>query len=140
MPGTRLTVTGRVLSPDCSPLAGAELDVWQADDDGRYDNDGVNDPVGGAYILRGRMTTDEQGRYSFQTVLPGHYLNGAQYRPAHIHVTVSADGHLPLTTQLYFEGDPYNDVDGFIVDSLIMPVADVAGQKECTFDFVLPAL
>ena len=33
-------------------------------------------------------------------------------RPLHIHSIVSADGFLPLTTQIYFDGDPL--VDGVI--------------------------
>jgi len=69
--------------------------------------------------------------------VPGRYLNGAQYRPAHVHVKVSAPGFLPLTTQLYFPGDPYNAVDPFTVCSLIMRVADEGGLKRASFDFVL---
>ena len=50
--------------------------------------------------------TDEHGRYAYTTIVPGHYLNGVQYRPAHIHLKASAAAHAPLTTQLYFAGDP----------------------------------
>ena len=43
-----------------------------------------------------------------ETVIPGHYENGpGAWRPAHIHVTISAPGHASVTTQLYFAGDPY---------------------------------
>lgn len=54
---------------------------------------------------------------------------GAQYRPAHVHVKVQVAGYKLLTTQLYFEGDPYNDIDPFIKKGLIMKVADVAGAR-----------
>jgi catechol 1,2-dioxygenase len=138
MPGVRVTVSGKVLDPSCNPIANALLDVWQADDSGGYDNDGVADPPPNVFVLRGKLYSDAEGNYSFKTIIPGQYLNGSQYRPAHIHVTVTADGHDALTTQLYFEGDPYNDIDPFIVDSLIMPLEDApGGEKTATYDFVI---
>ena len=57
-------------------------------------------------------------------MLPGRYLNGAQYRPAHVHVKVSAAGHVPLTTQLYFPDDPYNAIDPFIKNKQIVFMGD----------------
>jgi protocatechuate 3,4-dioxygenase beta subunit len=87
--------------------------------------------------LRGKLRADASGAFRVRTIVPGRYLNGAQYRPAHVHVKVSAPGFLPLTTQLYFPGDPYNAVDPFIVRSLIMRVADEGGLKRASFDFVL---
>src|SRR5690606_35883591 len=91
MPGTRRTLTGRVLAEGtCAPLAGATVDVWQADSEGAYDEAG--------FRLRGVLETDGEGGYEIHTIVPGHYLNGDQYRPAHIHVKVSAPGHAPLTT------------------------------------------
>jgi protocatechuate 3,4-dioxygenase beta subunit len=130
MTGTRLRLTGRVTAPDCTPLAGALLDFWQADADGAYDNV--------SYRLRGRQVAGPDGAFQLDTIIPGHYLNGAKYRPAHIHVKVGAKGHVLLTTQLYFEGDPFNETDGFIHKSLIMTLRDGAdGAKDAGFDFVL---
>jgi protocatechuate 3,4-dioxygenase beta subunit len=131
MPGTRLTVSGRVLAADgCTPLAGATLDVWQADDAGAYDNAG--------FQLRGVLQTAADGSYEVFTIVPGRYLNGDRYRPAHIHVKASAAGHDLLTTQLYFAGDPFNEGDPFIKDSLIMtPTESGDGSLSATFDFVL---
>jgi protocatechuate 3,4-dioxygenase beta subunit len=130
MPGVLLTIAGRVTDTDCQPIANAILDVWQADDAGGYDTNG--------FLLRGIFTTDADGRYEIKSIVPGHYLNGAQYRPAHVHVKASGPGFASLTTQLYFEGDPYNEIDPFIDDALIMPVTDVsANEKACEFDFVL---
>lgn len=130
-PGTRLTVSGRVLAADgCTPLAGATVDVWQADSTGAYDTAG--------FELRGVLQTAADGSYQVLTIVPGRYLNGDRYRPAHIHVKVSAAGHQLLTTQLYFAGDPYNEGDPFIRDSLIMtPSEDEDGSLAATFDFVL---
>ena len=131
MDGVRLVLSGTVLGAGCAPPAGAVLDIWQANHDGEYDNEG--------FTLRGRFIADEQGRYQLGTIIPGHYLNGRQYRPAHIHAKVSAPGHQPLTTQLYFEGDPYNEIDPFIRESLIMRLDSDGDGKRCAFDFVLPA-
>lgn len=138
MAGTRVTIRGRVFGPDCELLSGAVLDFWQADDDGGYDNDGVADPPADVFVLRGKVAAGADGIYAVRTIVPGHYLNGAQYRPAHVHVTVNADGYAPLTTQLYFEGDPYNEIDPFIIESLIMtPSTGADGELEAWFDFML---
>jgi protocatechuate 3,4-dioxygenase beta subunit len=127
--GTRLTVRGRVYSTSCAPLAGALLDVWQATVAGDY-------PRG--WVLRGRLWTDASGCYELRTIVPGRYLNGPTYRPAHIHVKASAPGHNLITTQLYFAGDPYNASDPFIRPSLIMTLADAGeGERAAIFDFVL---
>jgi protocatechuate 3,4-dioxygenase beta subunit len=128
--GVRLAVSGRVLSVDCAILAGAVLDIWHADADGAYDTAGFH--------FRGKVTADAQGAYRFDTIIPGRYLNGDTYRPAHLHLKVSAAGHVLLTTQLYFEGDPFNESDPFLHPSLVMAVADdVGGGKRSDFDFVL---
>jgi catechol 1,2-dioxygenase len=69
--------------------------------------------------------------------VPGRYLNGRRYRPTHVHVKLRAAGHRELTTQLYFEGDPYNAGDDFIVSSLIMKHTKQDGARRASFDFVL---
>lgn len=129
--GERFVLTGKVTAADCTPLAGAVLDVWQANARGEYDNEG--------FRFRGALETDAHGRYELRTIVPGRYLNGARYRPAHIHVKLRARGHRLLTTQLYFAGDPYNDGDPFIVESLIMPTRVERGVRAAQFDFVLAA-
>lgn len=104
--GRALTLSGRVLAGDgCTPPPNAVVDVWQADPMGVYDN------ATDAMDYRARVVCDADGRWSLRTFEPGRYLNGAQYRPAHLHVKVWVDGVERLTTQLYFPGDPYNDVD-----------------------------
>ena len=132
--GTPLIILGRVTDPGCKAISGATLDVWQADKDGRYDNDGH---AGDKLVLRGKLVTHDDGTFEFRTIVPGRYLNGRQYRPAHVHVKVSATGFLPLTTQLYFDGDPYNKVDPFIKSPLVMSLADEGKAKVGRFDFAL---
>lgn len=90
-------------------MAGALLDVWQADASGEYH--GARE----RYRLRGRLVTGAAGQYELFTVRPGAYKVGKQFRPAHIHVKVTHPAYEPLTTQLYFGGDPYlapNDACG----------------------------
>ncbi len=151
-PGTPLVIEGRVTGPDCSKgqgdlrepvpresrgLAAVELDVWHATHDGHYDNDGTMRLRASEFLLRGRIKTDADGRYQVKTIVPGRYLNGRQYRPAHVHVKVRAPGFAPLTTQLYFPGDPYNDVDPFIHKSLVMGMEKSGAGMRGHFDFVL---
>ena len=127
MQGTRLVLTGRVLTSSCRPLAGARLAFWQADAGGVYDNSG--------YRLRGHQSTDAQGRYTLTTVVPGEYSG----RTEHIHVKVTPRGGSTLTTQLYFPGAARNDEDGIFDARLLMRLREAAGGKQGTFDFVLAA-
>jgi protocatechuate 3,4-dioxygenase beta subunit len=138
MPGTPIDLEGRVMGQGCGQgLAGVELDVWHATHDGHYDNDGTMKVAAARYLLRGRLRTDAEGRYRVRTIIPGRYLNGPQYRPAHVHVKVRAKGFAPLTTQLYFPDDPYNDVDPFIHRSLIIGMEKARAGRLGHFDFVL---
>lgn len=109
-PGEPLLIQGQVMASDCvKGLNDAVLDVWQANADGAYYNEF------GVYRLRATVRADNEGRFSFTTVLPGSYAEDNSYRPRHIHISVRATGYEPLTTQLYFEGDPYlkpNDACG----------------------------
>jgi hypothetical protein len=130
--GLMMGIGGAVLGSDCTPIAGATLDVWQADGTGEYDHTG--------WTLRGRLTSDRLGRWHVNSVVPGNYLNGSRYRPRHVHVKLAAAGYRPLTTQLYFPGDPYNQGDSWFEPSLVIapdgPSRDTPGFWG-TFDFVL---
>jgi protocatechuate 3,4-dioxygenase beta subunit len=125
MAGTLLTLTGRVLSTGCQPIAQAKLDFWQADDGGAYDNTG--------YRLRGHQFTDESGRFTLQTIVPGLYPG----RTRHIHVKAQAPNRPVLTTQLYFPGEARNQTDSIYAAALEMTVQDANGGKSAIFDFVL---
>lgn len=123
--GTRLVVTGRVLSTDCVPIAGAILDFWHADDAGQYDNEG--------YRFRGHQFTDAEGNFRLETIIPARYTG----RTRHIHVKVQGQNTPLLTTQLYFPGEPQNETDGLFNPALLMDVQDADDGKRATFDFVL---
>lgn len=125
IPGTKLIVTGYVLSTDCRPLAQTLVDFWHCDDAGVYDNAG--------FRLRGHQFTDDQGRYYLETILPGVYPG----RTRHIHVKVQAPNQPVLTTQMYFPGEPGNSTDGIFRPDLVMDVQDAAAGKAASFNFVL---
>jgi len=122
-PGDRIFIRGTVYGKDCkTPVKGVIVDVWQADETGNYHD------AGSTYRLRGQMTTNEKGEYAFTSIHPGQYDVGGALRPAHVHFKFHYPGQ-ELTTQLYFEGDPYlapNDPCGGCNSdeaSLIIPLA-----------------
>ena len=121
--GARFLVTGRVLSPECKPVANALVDLWHADESGEYDNSG--------FRYRGHQFTDDEGRYRFDTIVPALYPGRAR----HYHVKVQAKGGRVLTTQLYFPGDSGNRRDGLYRPELEMKIAKAEGA----FDFVVEA-
>jgi protocatechuate 3,4-dioxygenase beta subunit len=124
--GTRLTLSGRVLSTAGRPVARALVDFWQADARGAYDNSG--------YRFRGHQFTDARGRFSLGTVVPGLYPG----RTKHIHVKVQAPGRSILTTQLYFPGVARNRTDGiFSAELLVRSWRKVGARRAARFDFVV---
>ena len=125
--GTRLALSGTVVTTACTPVGGALIDLWQANDAGEYDNSG--------YRLRGHQFADAQGAWSFETIVPGLYPG----RTRHLHVKVQAPGGPVLTTQLYFPNEPGNARDGIFREECLMDMrAEGSGQRG-TFTFVLDA-
>lgn len=123
--GTRLLLAGTVVTRSCKPVRRALLDFWQADEQGRYDNQG--------YRYRGHLYTDEAGRFSLETVLPGLYPG----RTRHLHVRVQAPGGPVLTTQLYFPGEAANASDPIFRKELTMQLREEPDGKAGQFQFVL---
>jgi protocatechuate 3,4-dioxygenase beta subunit len=127
-PGEPLTITGQVTaSPACRPIANATLDVWQTNTRGWYSNllglENASDR--GAFNLRGRIRSDHDGRYHFESIVPGRYpFPWPLTRPRHIHLIVTHAQHESLTTQIYFEGDQYNDSDPWWHESLTIRLAE----------------
>jgi protocatechuate 3,4-dioxygenase beta subunit len=125
-PGTRLSLSGRVLTTTGRPVARGLVDFWQADARGAYDNNG--------YRFRGHQLTDARGHYALLTVVPGLYPG----RTRHIHVKVQAPREPVLTTQLFFPGVARNQSDGiFNADCLVRGWRNVGGRRVARFDFVL---
>ena len=121
-PGPVLLMNASVTEPDGRPIAGAEVDIWQASPGGLYEN---QDPNQADMNLRGKFKTDDEGRFWFRSVKPAHYpiptdgvvgrLLRAQdrhpYRPAHIHALIYKEGYKTLTSQVYADDDPHLESD-----------------------------
>ncbi len=125
--GTRLVLSGTVLTTGCRPVANALLDFWHCDANGNYDNVG--------YTFRGHQFTDADGRYQLETIVPGLYPG----RTRHIHLHVQAADQPVLTTQLYFPGEPDNARDSIYNPALEMELQDTEDGKLGSFNFVLGA-
>jgi hydroxyquinol 1,2-dioxygenase len=135
--GEVMFVQSRVTDLAGKPLAGAEIDVWHADDDGFYDSQKADYATRGP-SLRARFVTDADGRFSFRTILPCSYpiptdgpvgalITATQrhpMRPAHVHFLVKAEGYEPLITHVFLDGDQYlrSDVVFGVKDELIARV------------------
>jgi protocatechuate 3,4-dioxygenase beta subunit len=124
MAGTKLVLSGYVLSTACKPIARALLDFWHADDKGVYDNAG--------FRLRGHQFTDEHGHYVLETIVPGVYTG----RTRHIHVKVQPPGGRTLATQLYFPDEPRNARDSLFQPRLLIVLRSEASTRLGRFDFV----
>jgi catechol 1,2-dioxygenase len=150
--GTPLTFSGRVTSVDGTPLPAATVEMWHADDDGFYSQFAPDIPE---WNLRATVVADDQGRFEIHTMQPAPYqipTDGScgkliaaagwhAWRPAHLHLKVSAPEHQMVTTQLYFPGDPHNedDIASAVKPELMLDVrpASSGPGNEVTYDFVL---
>ncbi|MGK5114118.1 MULTISPECIES: catechol 1,2-dioxygenase [unclassified Geodermatophilus] len=150
--GTPFVFQGTVTDLDGAPLQDARVELWHADDDGFYSQFAPGIPE---WNLRGTVLTGPDGRFAFSTVKPAPYqipTDGScgaliaaagwhAWRPAHLHLKVSAPGKQLVTTQLYFQGGDYveTDVAQAVKPELILhptPAASGAGE-EVTYDFAL---
>jgi protocatechuate 3,4-dioxygenase beta subunit len=124
--GEAITLIGFVTDRRCQPVANAIVDLWHADAHGVYDNSG--------YKLRGYQTTDAQGRYVFETIVPGLYPG----RTRHFHVKIAVPGQRVLTTQLYFPDDAgANRADGIFDRRLLMQIDNASDGKLGRYNFVV---
>jgi protocatechuate 3,4-dioxygenase beta subunit len=125
MPGPRMVLTGFVLTRSCTPLPGALVELWHADNGGRYDNEG--------FRLRGHQFTGVDGNYRFETIVPGLYPG----RTRHFHVKYQAADQPVLTTQLYFPGEPANTRDSIFQPELLMRMTaapEITGRFDAVLD------
>lgn len=131
--GTIFKEDGKTPMPDCL------IEVWQCQSDGLYDN------VSDEYVYRGSQKVSANGKYHFITTKPVAYPveeGSPFFRPAHIHMRISAIGQQDLITQIYFTGDPYLDSDpstksALSVNRILSLQRTGDNQSEIKFDIVL---
>lgn len=121
-PGPALFMTAVVHDSDGRPVADAEVDIWHSSPVGLYEN---QDPHQENFNLRGKFTTDAQGRFWFRSVKPAGYpiptdgvvgrLLAAQhrhpFRPAHVHALIYKPGFKTVISQVYADDDANLDSD-----------------------------
>jgi catechol 1,2-dioxygenase len=151
-PGTPLLFEGQVRTVAGQAVPQARIEMWHADDLGFYSQYAPGLPE---WNLRGTVVADDEGRFRIRTMQPAPYqipTDGScgkliaaagwhAWRPAHLHLKVSAPGQRQITTQLYFTGDPHiaDDIASAVKPELVLdptPAADGRG-REVTYDFVL---
>lgn len=91
--GEKLVVSGKILEKDCiTPVGNAVLDIWQANEEGSYQEE----------YYRGKVRSGRNGEYTFETVVPKGYGEGTGYRPPHIHFKVFVNDIEIITSQMFF--------------------------------------
>ena len=138
-----LTITVVNVNNGCTPVAGANVEIWQCDADGHYSQyaqPGYNGQS--ETYLRGIQTSDGAGRVAFTTIYPGWYMG----RATHIHVDVALNGASVKVTQIAFpenitaalyatgvyaskgQNPTTNASDNVFADSVTSEMASVAGD------------
>lgn len=144
--GEKMLFRAGVRNPGGSPIPGAVIDVWHATGDGLYSF--IHPTMPEDYVLRARIAVDRDGDVEFRSITPSPYeipkdgptgylmndvLGRHSWRPAHLHFKVTAEGYKQLTTQLYFEGDPYleSDAASGVKNDLVIALGktDVDGES-----------
>jgi protocatechuate 3,4-dioxygenase alpha subunit len=123
-PGVHLTVEGRILDGDGTPVPDAMIEIWQADASGKYAHtqDKSLDPKFKGYA---RAATDQSGRFRFTTIKPGPVAgpDGTTQVP-HLAVSIFMRGLMKrLVSRIYFPDDPANANDP------ILKLVDPARRK-----------
>jgi DNA uptake protein ComE-like DNA-binding protein len=101
--GETVLLQGQVTDTEGNPIAGASVELWQADSNGKYNHpsDATGSTLLADFQYFGTATADAEGNYAFLTVKPAQY----ETRPPHFHFKVKIDGKEVLTSQFYFEED-----------------------------------
>jgi protocatechuate 3,4-dioxygenase beta subunit len=134
--GQLITVTGRVTDEDGSPIAGAVIELWQANSAGKYVHawDRHIAPIDPNFTGQDRMITDEDGNYKFFSIKPGAYPvleSGWWWRPPHIHFSILGPSWMDrFVTQIFFPGEPLNEID-----LLLNAVPDRDVRHRLIFDY-----
>ncbi|KAI0251235.1 Intradiol ring-cleavage dioxygenase [Lactifluus subvellereus] len=141
--GEYMYVEGRVLTTSGEPVSGAVIETWETDAKGNYDTQYADRTVPDC---RGRLRTDEEGRFGYRAIVPVAYpipndgpvaelllaLGRHNVRPSHLHMMINAPGFHKLTTALYPEGDAYlsSDVVFGVRKSLVVKLREIDNEAE----------
>jgi protocatechuate 3,4-dioxygenase beta subunit len=129
--GTELVFEGTVRSDlDCSPLAGAVVELWHAKQTGVYDMDTTD------MHYRTRVRVGFDGTFRVTTLIPPSYPVGDKMMPRHLHFRINAPNHHELVTQLRWSGDVMTD-GPFDPDLQMTPTIAADGSESVTWEFVL---
>lgn len=148
--GQVIYLSGRVLNRHGHPVAGAQMEIWQANTHGKYrhPSDEYEAPIDPNFEGYARLVSDAEGRYRFKSVKPGSYPDDASgtRRAPHIHLEVTGRVNR-LVTQMYFAGEQLNETDRFLSTAgknrsrLIVQFDPLPGDKEqalsASWDIVL---
>lgn len=133
--GDPIELSGLIRHTDCvTPYPKAKIELWHCDGKGIYDN------ASSEYRYRGTTFSDENGHYSFTTIFPVPYdVGNGHTRPAHFHLMITAEGYMPLVTQLYFNGDSHISKDPYASSSKAKRrILDIqktnSGSKKVVYD------
>lgn len=139
--GQLISVSGRVTDEDGSPIAGAVIEIWQANSSGKYihELDRFDAPLDPNFTGQGRLITDSEGRYEFLSVKPGAYPvleSGWWWRPPHIHFSIFGPSWMNrYVTQIFFPGEPLNEID-----LLLNGVRDEEARQSLIFEAPAPEI
>jgi protocatechuate 3,4-dioxygenase beta subunit len=134
--GQLIRISGRITDEDGSPMAGAVIEIWQANSAGKYvhDADRHPAPVDPNFTGEGRLATDADGQFRFFSIKPGAYPvleSGWWWRPPHIHFSILGRSWMDrFVTQIFFPGEPLNETD-----LLLNAVPDRDVRERLIFEF-----
>ncbi len=144
--GTATNVFGQLLDRSGNAVAGARIEIWQCDANGRYHHPDDSNPASldPNFQAFGSTITDQDGRYRFRTIKPVSYPG----RTPHIHFRIKGDAFNSLTTQMYIRGEPQNDRDGIFrrlrsieaknaVQAEFLPDPGATAELQARWDIVL---
>ena len=137
--GEVLNLSGTIFKEDGKTPMSCLIEIWQCKQDKLYDN------VSDDFLYRASQKVELDGKYNFITAIPIPYPNDENpdiFRPAHIHMRISANEQQDLITQIYLKDDPYLDTDPSTKSALsinrILPVKKIKDKEsEIRFDIVL---
>jgi len=143
--GDIIWITGKILDTDGNTIEDATVELWQANQNGRYNhphetNTAPLDPNFQGWAI---VPSGKNGEFKFKSIMPGAYpISKTVTRPPHIHFKVSKFGYKALTTQMYFEGNPLNKKDNLLAragehSDMLIAKKDPKNKGHYIFEIVL---